>query len=111
MIGCGLGSRWLGDAVTNTLLSNMPQKKTIQCATGETRLVQQQWAGECEERGTEIVDSTWASKDGSSLHGQALAGTLASVLISPRGSSVLSNTVILANGETLVAWFKVEVGS
>lgn len=88
---------------------HLPQKKTLYCARGETRLAQQQWAGECEERNTTIESSSWAAKDGSPLSGETLAGTLASVLIAPRGNTALSNTITLANGETLVAWMLVAV--
>lgn len=87
----------------------MPQKKTVYCARGETRLVQQQWAGECDERNATIESSAWTFTDEGPLSGQALAGTLASTLIVPQGRGTLRNTVTLSNGETLVAWWLVEL--
>lgn len=88
---------------------HQPQKKTLYLSPGETRIVSQEWAGECEERDTEVVSSEWSATDGGSLTGASLTGTLASVTYSPRGHlAALTNTVTLGNGEVLRAWRWVE---
>lgn len=86
------------------------QDKTLNVSRGETVTATRQWAAECEERGATVVTSEWSVKDGGQLGGEALAGTLASVLITPNGNTTLTNTVTLSNGETLVAWRLVAVG-
>lgn len=75
------------------------QGKTINIADGETRLVSNQWAAECEKRGTTITSSKWA---GTPTRGAVtLSGTLATVFISASCDGSLINTVVLTNGETL----------
>lgn len=75
------------------------QRKTVYIADGETRLVENQWAAECEKRGATIVSSTWAGTP--ALGAESLTGTLATVLISASCDGCLTNTVVLSNGETL----------
>lgn len=88
---------------------HIPQKKTLYCAQNEVRLVLQEWAGECEERNTTITSSTWTFTGSGSVAEQALSGTRSSVLVTPNSNGRLENTVVLANGETLVAWRYVDV--
>jgi len=76
--------------------------KTLYFASGETRKVEQQWAAECEKRGTTVSTSAWEMSDGSSVSA-ALSGTLATATITPTGCATLKNTVTLANGEVLIA--------
>lgn len=76
--------------------------KTLYFASGEIRKVEQQWAAECEKRGTTISSSAWEMSDGSSVT-SALSGTLATTTITPTGCATLTNTVTLANGEVLKA--------
>lgn len=88
---------------------HIPQKKTLYCAEGETRLVLQEWAGECEERNTSIDSSAWEFTGSGTVTEQTLSGTRASVILAPNSNGRLKNTVVLANGETLVAWRYVDV--
>ncbi|WDS36231.1 hypothetical protein [Pseudoxanthomonas sp.] len=89
---------------------HIPQQKTLYLAEGETRIVEQKWAGECEERNTDVASSEWSATDGGLLTGASLSGTKATVIYSPAGHrAVLTNTVVLDNGETLKAWRWVEV--
>lgn len=83
--------------------------KTEYFRPGEVRKLWTEWAAECEERDTEVASSEWASTDGGLLSGQSLAGTLATVLFAPSCDGVLTNTVVLDNGETLVRSRRVEV--
>lgn len=76
--------------------------KTLYFADGETRKVEQQWAAECEKRGTTISSSTWDFANGT-VSGAAVTGTRTSCLLAPTGCGMLKNTVVLANGETLIA--------
>lgn len=79
------------------------QLKTVNALSGETRKVTNEWAAEAESRGTTVSASTWSYTGSGSLSGSALTGYTASVLVTPTGCGVLTNTVTLANGETLVA--------
>lgn len=78
------------------------QLKTIYATSGETLKVTNQWAAECEKRGTSISSSTWELSDGSSVS-DSLSGTEATATITPTGCVCLKNTVTLANGEVLIA--------
>lgn len=79
------------------------QRKTLYATDGETIEVANQWAAEVEKRGTTVSDSTWAFSGSGSLTGAALDDTQATVLLAPKSCGTLSNTVTLANGETLIA--------
>lgn len=85
----------------------MIQLKTIHAESGETVKVENQWAAECEKRGTTISTSKWVLYGAGALASQTLSGTLTSVLASPTCTGLLTNTVTLANGEVLVADRKV----
>jgi len=76
--------------------------KTLYFADGETRKVEQQWAAECEKRGTTISSSSWDFANGTASS-PAVSGTKATCLLTPTSCGMLTNTVALANGETLVA--------
>lgn len=78
------------------------QAKTINTTNGETIKVSHQWAAETEKRGTTISGSTWTYSGAGTLAGEALATPLASVTLTPTGCGTLTNTVTLANGETLI---------
>lgn len=87
----------------------MTQRKSLYFDQGEARLVENEWAAEAEQRNTTVSSSTWAFTDEGAVAGASLTGTLASALLTPQGSGVLTNTVVLANGETLIAARAVEV--
>lgn len=78
------------------------QAKTIHATTGETIKVSNQWAAEAEKRGTTVSSSTWTYTGAGTLTGAALTTPLATVTLAPTGCGTLSNTVVLANGETLI---------
>lgn len=87
----------------------MTQRKSLYFDMGETKRVENEWAAEVEQRDTTISSSTWAFTDEGSVAGASLTGTLASALLTPQCSGVLTNTVVLADGETLKAVRAVEV--
>lgn len=87
----------------------MSQRKSLYFDQGESRLVSNQWAAECEERGATIETSVWAFTDEGSVGGALLTGTLATARLTPVSSGKLTNTVELSDGDTLVAWRFVEV--
>lgn len=68
---------------------------------GETVKVENDWSAELEERGTTLSSSSWTSS-GPTLGSTTTIGNIASALISGCGGCLV-NTVVLANGETLVA--------
>ena len=76
------------------------QRKTVYVAEGETRLISNKWAAECQERGVTISSSVWEATSGT-LASQAVSGTTASVKLSSAYDGVLTNTVTLSNGEVL----------
>jgi hypothetical protein len=78
------------------------QLKTITATTGETLKVTNNWTAETEKRGTSVSSSSWETTTGS-LTSEALSGSVATVLLTPGCRGTLTNTVVLANGETLVA--------
>lgn len=81
--------------------------KDIQAMSGETLLVANNWAAEAEKRGTTVSASTWTYTGAGTLSGASLTAAKASVKIAPTCGGILSNTVTLANGETLIAVRKV----
>lgn len=87
----------------------MSQRKSLYFDQGESRLVSNQWAAECEERGATISSSTWAFTEEGSVTGGSLTGTLATAQLTPTCSGKLTNTVVLSDGSTLIAWRFVEV--
>jgi hypothetical protein len=78
------------------------QAKTIHATTGETIRVRNQWAAETEKRATTVSSSTWTYSGAGTLSGPTLATPLASVTLAPTSCGTLTNTVVLANGETLI---------
>jgi hypothetical protein len=77
--------------------------KAIRATCGETLKVENQWAAECEALDTTICRCAW-TYGGQALSGGSVAGTKASVTFAPTGYyGCLKNTVVLANGETLIA--------
>jgi len=84
------------------------QLKDVQAVSGETLKVSNQWAAECEKRGTTVSLSVWESSDGATVTA-ALSGTLATGTFSPTCDSTLTNTVTLANGEVLKALRRVRL--
>ena len=83
--------------------------KTLRVTEGETVLVTNPWEGETEARNTMISGSSWSYDGEGTVGTAALSGTDATVLLTPETGGVLSNTVLLANGETLVAERQVEI--
>jgi hypothetical protein len=84
--------------------------KSLRVALGETVKVSNQWAAETEKRGTTVSSSAWEYVGGSAtLASAALSTPLASTLVTPTSSGELQNTVVLANGETLIAVRRVVV--
>lgn len=79
------------------------QRKTLYATDGETIKVSNQWAAECERRGTTVTSSTWTYDGAGTLGTATLATPLATTLLTPTGCGTLANTVVLANGETLIA--------
>ena len=84
------------------------QAKTLNLIEGETVKVDSKWAAECEKRATTVSTSAWETTSGS-LSGEALTSPTASVLLASDSCGRLKNTVTLANGETLVRWWQIEV--
>lgn len=80
------------------------QGKTINAEPGETRKVTNEWAAQAEARGTTVTSSTWEASGDLTLGASSLSGTAATVLVAVAGSGTLTNTVVLANGETLSQW-------
>lgn len=78
------------------------QLKTIEATVDETRLVTNNWTAETEKRGTSVSSSSWETTAGS-VSGAALSGSVATVTLAVTGRGTLTNTVVLANGETLIA--------
>jgi hypothetical protein len=78
------------------------QAKTINATSGEVIKVSNQWAAEAEKRGTTVSSSTWTYSGAGTLAGAALTTTLATVTLTPTSCGTLTNTVALANGETLI---------
>lgn len=75
----------------------------IRITYGETVKVTNDWSAECEERGTSVSASTWEGF-GIVVSSPALSANVATCLIAyPADSGWLTNTVTLANGETLIA--------
>jgi hypothetical protein len=85
------------------------QSKTVRTAYGETLTVKQQWAAQCEKRGTTVSSSAWEFTGAGGLSGETLTTPLASVNLSAQSSGTLKNTATLANGEVLIAYRQVEV--
>lgn len=82
--------------------------KTINAATGETVKVTNLWAADIQRRSTTVSTSAWSAVSGT-LSGAALSGSTASVFITPSANTILKNTVVLANGETLIKERRIEV--
>lgn len=85
------------------------QLKTIISQNGETRKVTNQWAAEAEKRSTSVSSSVWAYSGAGTLASAALSSTTATVVLTPTSDGTLKNTVVLANGETLIAERLVEL--
>ena len=80
----------------------MKQLKTVNATSGETVTISNQWAAECERRGTTISSSTWAYSGAGTLTGKTLVTPLATVKLSPTSCGTLTNKATLANGEVLL---------
>lgn len=88
----------------------MIELKSLRVASGETVKVSNPWAAETQKRDTAISSSAWEYVGGSAtLSGATLATPLATTKITPTSSGELQNTVVLANGETLIAVRRVVV--
>jgi hypothetical protein len=79
------------------------QRKTVYTTSGETIKVSNQWAAECEKRGTTISSSAWTYSGTGTFSGAVLATPLATITGAATSCGTLTNTVTLANGETLIA--------
>lgn len=84
------------------------QAKTLNLTDGETVKVSSNWTAETEKRGTTVSSSAWETTAGT-LSGASLSTPAASAVLAEGGCGVLKNTVTLANGETLIRWWKIEV--
>lgn len=78
-------------------------RKAILAADGETVTVRNQWAAQAEEAGTTVTDSAWAFTGSGAITDEALAGTLATCLLTPTSCGTVTNTVTLDNGAVLIA--------
>lgn len=77
--------------------------KDIQATSGETLLIANNWTAEAEKRGTTVSTSAWMYTGAGTLSGASLTVAKSAVNLAPTCDGVLSNTVTLANGETLIA--------
>lgn len=84
------------------------QGKTIYADADEVRKVTNEWAALVEQRGSSISTSTWESSGDVTLGASTLSGSTTTCLVTVSGSGEVTNTVALANGETLSVWRKVE---
>lgn len=84
------------------------QGKTLYLTCGETVQVKSQWAAQCGKRSTTVSSSQWETTAGT-LSGAALVSPLATAMLAEDGCGTLKNTVTLANGETLVRYWRIEV--
>lgn len=85
------------------------QAKSIHAEPDEVRLVTNKWAAEVEQRGSSIASSAWEVTSGLTLGATTLSGTTATALVTVSGCGTVTNTVTLANGETLEAWREITV--
>ena len=75
-------------------------RKEIRVTYGETVKVTNDWAAECEKRGTSVSSSAWI---GIPVTGEALTSNVATASMSASYNGTVRNTVTLANGEVLIA--------
>ena len=85
--------------------------KDVYTVTGETVIVSNQWAAQTEARSTTVSSSTWAFTGSGTLSGATLVTPLATTKLAATTDGTLSNTVVLANGETLINERWVEVAT
>jgi hypothetical protein len=77
------------------------QRKTLYSTVGETIKHSEQWAAECEKRGTSISSVAWEMTGGTVTEG-ATTGTVTYATVVPTGDGTLTCTVTLANGDVLI---------
>jgi hypothetical protein len=77
--------------------------KDIHATEGESLLIANNWTAEAEKRGTTVSTSTWTYSGAGTLSGASLTVAKSAVNLAPTCHGVLTNTVTLANGETLMA--------
>lgn len=75
-------------------------RKEIRVTYGETVKVTNDWAAECEKRGTSVSSSAWI---GIPVTGATLTSNVATASMSASYNGTVRNTVTLANGEVLIA--------
>lgn len=80
------------------------QGKTIYADADEVRKVTNEWAALVEQRGSSITVSSWEVTGNLTLGTEALSSTTATALVTVAGSGAVTNTVTLANGESLSVW-------
>ena len=85
------------------------QLKTVRTVSGETVSIANQWAAECEKRGTTVSSSAWEYSGSGTLSGATLVTPLATTKLAATSDGILKNTATLANGEVLVAQRIVQV--
>lgn len=85
------------------------QAKSIRADLGEVRKVSNEWAAQVEQRGTTVSSSSWEATPGLTLGATTLVGTTTTALVTVADSGVVTNTVTLANGETLEVWREIIV--
>ena len=77
--------------------------KDINAIYGESLLIANNWTAEAEKRGTTVSTSTWTYTGAGALSGASLTVAKSAVNLAPTCRGTLTNTVTLANGETLMA--------
>jgi hypothetical protein len=88
----------------------MIQRPPINITKGEVLNLAWDWSGELEEKATTLVTSAWESSDSNiSLSTKSILGNKAKVTITAANDvsgtrQTITNTVTLANGETIIAW-------
>lgn len=85
------------------------QAKDFYCEVGEVRIVTQNWAAECERRGTTLDSSTWAWSGGGTISLPTTSGVVSMVTLDPLSSGTLKCIGTFGNGEVICAWREVKV--
>lgn len=82
--------------------------KTLRLQDDEVVLVTSNWTAECRKAGTTIESSDWSTTAGSVAE-ESLGDYIATALLTENGEGQLKHTVTLADGQTLIRTWKIEV--
>ena len=85
------------------------QLKDYHCEVGEIRIVETNWAAECERRGTTLASASWSWDGAGAISDPSTSGFVAQVTLDPLGSGTLKCKATLGNGEVLCGWRNVLV--